>query len=143
MKNNIKDMMKEAMKAKDKPRLETIRSLLSAIQYLEMQKNTEDLPEDQILAVIQSEIKKRKESLEFAEQGNRKDVIDQIHAEIAVLQSFMPEQLDSQKLEEVIQGIKNSQPDANLGIVMKTLKEKYAGQYDGKTASEIARRIVG
>jgi hypothetical protein len=143
MKTRLKTEMKEAMKAKDKVRLATIRSILSAIQYEEMQKGTEDLPEDAILALIKAESKKRKESLQFATDADRDEEIAQLNTEIAVIDSFLPQQLSEEELEKIITDLQSEQPDVVMGAVMKQLKEKYFGQYDGKLASQLAKKLLG
>ncbi len=142
MKEELKASMKEAMKAKDKPRLQTIRSILSAFQYEEMQKGVDELDEKGCIAILQSELKKRKESLEFAEKDGRQDLIDEANAEIAVIESFLPKQLSNEELEKLVVTLKEENPDANMGVIMKSLKEKYAGQYDGRAASELVKKVL-
>lgn len=142
MKEKLRDSMKQAMKTKDKVRLGAIRSLLSAIQYAEMEKGTDELPASVVIAVLQSEAKKLKESLEFAKKEDRTEMISSLEAEIAIIESFLPAQLSAEELGNIITTLKDSNPDANLGLVMKALKEDYSGQYDGKLASEIARKIL-
>jgi len=140
MKEKLKENMKTAMKAKDKVRLETVRSILSAIQYEEMQKGVEDLPPDAILAILQREVKKRNEELDYAKQANREDLKEKLRQETAIIEEFLPQQLSSEELEKVILEELKSNPDFNMGLLMKSLKEKYAGQYDGKLASELAKK---
>jgi len=140
MKEKLKDNMKIAMKAKDKVRLETVRALISAIQYEEMQKGVEDLPSDAIVAILQREVKKRNEELEYAKQADRQDLQEKLNQESAIISEFLPKQLSSEELEEAILKELQSKPDQNMGMLMKSLKENYAGQYDGKLASELARK---
>lgn len=141
MKDKLKSDMKEAMKAKDKLKLSVIRSLLSALQYEEMQKKAE-LSEDQILAVLKNELKKRKESLEFAEKDNRETEIEELNTEIAVVESYLPTQLSEDKLKEILTQFKAENADANMGQAMQFLKSNYAGQYDGKLASSLAKELL-
>ena len=142
MKATLKKELPLAMKAKDKVKVDTIRGLLSAIQYEEIQKGTEDLPADSIIAILKSELKKRKESKEFAEQAKRADESAQIDAEILVIESFLPKQLSAEELEKIIVGLKTSTPGINMGAAMKVLKDNYSGQYDGKIASEVAKKVL-
>jgi uncharacterized protein YqeY len=90
MKNKLKDSLKIAMKARDQVRLDTIRSLMAAIQYEEMQKETEDLPGDSILAIIRSEIKKRKEETDFAQKASRPELVEKLAKELSILEEFLP-----------------------------------------------------
>jgi len=142
MKAKLKEAMKAALKAKEQVRLQTIRSLLSEIQYEEMQKKVQELNDNALIAVLKSELKKRRESLEFAEKAEREDQIEQLKVEITTIEEFLPAQLSTEKLEQILSEWKDNNPDGNVGMAMKMLKEEYSGSYDGKTASEIARRLL-
>lgn len=140
LKNALKDAVKDAMRAKEKIKLETLRIALSVIQYEEINKG--DLPDDAIVQILKSEIKKRRESLEFAEKSGRAEAIDALHQEIAALEAFLPKQMSAEELEKIIIGIKAANPAANMGIAMKELKEKFPGLYDSKLASELAKKLL-
>jgi uncharacterized protein YqeY len=143
MKKKLKEELKVAMKAQDRLRLDTIRAVLSEIQYEEMQKSVDELSDAECLAVAQREVKKRNEALQFTEQAGRAEEKQKLLAEIAILEFFLPKQLSSEDLEKIVVGLKDSTPGASMPIVMKHLKENYAGQYDGKSASEIVKRVLG
>lgn len=141
MKQTLQTAMKESLKAKDKLALQTIRALLTAIQYAEMQKGSDSIPETECLAILQSEIKKRKESLEFEEKAGRQEQINDLLAEIKVIENFLPKQLSEAELRAALEGFKGSNADANMGTAMKYLKDSYPSQYDGKLASSLAKEI--
>ena len=143
MKEKIQQSIKEAMKRKDKVRLETLRSLSTAIQYEEIAKKVDTLSPEACLTIAQGELKKRKEAIEFAEKGNRPDLKERLEAEIGVIKEFLPQQLSAEDLERAIVDMKTANPALNLGTAMKGLKEKFAGQYDSKLASDIARKLLG
>ncbi len=143
MKDQLKSAMKEAMKAKDKIALETIRSLISAIQYEEMNKKVDSLTNDQAIAVLKSELKKQKESLEFAEKDSREDLIAEAKTRVSCVESFLPAQLSEEELEKILLDAKEQGQGDNIGALMKFLQGSYAGQYDGKAASAVARKILG
>jgi uncharacterized protein YqeY len=143
MKATFKEALKSAMKAQDKLRLETIRSVLTEIQYEEMQKSVEQLGATECLQVVQREVKKRQEAIQFEEQAGRAEQKAKLQAEIAILEEFLPKQLSGEELEKIIVTLKEATPGLALNVVMKHLKDNYAGQYDGKSASEIAKRVVG
>ncbi len=142
MKNKLKESLKTAMKARDQVRLDTVRSLMAAIQYEEMQKETEELPSEAVLAIIRSEIKKRKEESEFAQKASRPELLEKLAKELSILEEFLPSQLGEAQLEKILSDLKQSTPGLNLGVAMKLLKDNYAGQYDGKVASDVAKRIL-
>ena len=143
LKATLREAMKDAMKARAQIKLDAIRSVLSAIQYEEMQKNSESLPEGDLLGVLKREIKKRQEELEFAEKANRADIKEKINTEISALEVFLPKQLSEEELRSIISELKSANPSLNMGMAMKALKESYAGQYDSKLASELAKTMLG
>ena len=143
MKAILKEALKSAMKAQDKLRLETIRSVLTEMQYEEMQKSVDALSTTECLQIVQREVKKRQEAIQFEEQAGRAEQKAKLLAEIAILEGFLPKQLSSEDLEKIIVQLKETTPGLALNVVMKHLKDTYAGQYDGKSASEIAKRVVG
>lgn len=142
MKQQLKEELKTAMKAQDKVRLETIRAVLSEIQYEEMQKSVSELAPPDCVAIVQREVKKRQEAIQFAEQANRPEAKEKLLAELSVLESFLPKQLSASDLERMIVEMKSTNPELSLPLVMKHLKENFAGQYDGKSASEVAKRVL-
>jgi len=143
MKTILKEALKVAMKSQERLKMETIRSLLSEIQYEEMQKSVNDLSESECGVILQREVKKRYEAISFEEQANRQEAKAKLVAEIAIIEEFLPKQLSADALEKILSDYKTSTPGAVMGIAMKFLKEKYAGQYDGKSASEIAKKVFG
>ncbi len=143
MKAKFKDALKLAMKAQDKLRLETIRSVLTEIQYEEMQKSVTELGATESLQVVQREVKKRQEAIQFEEQAGRTEQKEKLQKEIAILEEFLPKQMTGDDLEKVITSLKEQTPELSLNVVMKHLKDNYTGQYDGKSASEIAKRVIG
>ena len=143
LKESMQSAVKDAMRARAKVKLDTIRTVLAAIQYEEMNKKIDLLPDDGIIAVLKSELKKRKESIEFAEKAARSEMVQTLNEEIAVIESFLPKQMDAAQLEQLIAGLKAGDPSLNMGGAMKILKERHNGQYDAKLASELAKKVFG
>lgn len=141
-KSILRDALKESMKAKDQLRTDTIRSLLSAFQYLEMEKGLDELASEDSLAVLQREGKKRKEEIEFAEKAGRNETIPSLERELSIIEEFLPKQLSREELTSIISGLAQSSGSGNLGEIMKLLKDQYAGTYEGKMASEVAREVL-
>lgn len=142
MKDKLKTAMKESMKAKDKLAVETIRSLLSAIQYVEMEKKTDELSDEQCMAAMKGELKKQQESLEYAQKDGRAEMIDEVNKRIATIELFLPKQLSREELATEIEKIAGENPDANIGVIMKSLGASFPGQYNGKLASEVAKEVL-
>lgn len=143
MKNRLQSELILAMKAKDRLRLDVIRAVISEIKYAEIEKATESLPKEDCLAIIQREIKKRKEELEFNQKAGRAELIEATNKELEILGSFMPIQFSSEQIEKELLDFKQNNAGAAMGLAMKFLKEKFAGQYDTRLASELAKKIFG
>lgn len=142
IKDSLREALKPAMKNRDKLRLETIRSVLSALQYEEMRLSVDDLPSQTQIAVMQSEIKKRRESIDLLTQGGRTETVPTLQEEIRILEEFLPSQLGEAELEAVVRKLAAEKPGLQLGEIMKFLKEHHSGTYDGKVASEVAKRVL-
>jgi len=143
MKTRLQDDLKVAMKAQDRLALETIRAIMSAFQYEEMQRGVEVLPENVTIELLQREVKKRKEEIEFAEKAGRGEAKEKALKEISIIERYLPQQLDATALEKIVTDLKVADSALNMGGAMKALKDAYGGQYDSKVASEIAKRVCG
>lgn len=140
MKAKLQNDMKQALRDKDKLKLSTVRGLLSAFQYEEMQKG-EDLKEEQAIAILKNEIKKRKETLEYLEKDNRADEIKVTHEEIKIIELYLPSQMSEEEIRNTLTKFKTENPEGNMGLAMKYLKDNFNGQYDGKIASNLAKEL--
>lgn len=132
---------KKAMKDKDKLRLTLIRGLRSELKYAEIAKK-DGLNEEDELAVLQRELKRRKEALADYEKANRPDLLQELQEEIEILSSYMPEQLDEGEIERLareIIGQVGAVSKKDIGKVMKALMPAVKGKTDGN----IVKRIVG
>jgi uncharacterized protein YqeY len=142
MKARFQADLKESMKAKDSLKLNTVRSLIAALQYEEMQKGRE-MKAEEVVALLKNEIKKRKESLEFAEKASRPEEIESLTRESQIIESYLPKQMSSDEMLAALNQFKSENPAANMGLAMKFLKDNFAGLYDGKTASDLSKQIFG
>src|SRR5712691_471510 len=94
--------LKAAMLAKDITRLSTLRMLKSAVEYHKIEKKQENLTDHDVAAVIKKQIKQRQDSIEGFEKGGRTDLADKEKAELVILKSYLPEELSTAQLEEII-----------------------------------------
>jgi uncharacterized protein len=136
--------MKAAMRAKDAPRLSTIRLALAAIKQREVDTRTE-LGDAEVTAVIEKMIKQRRESIAQFEQANRKDLADAEKAELAVLSAYLPQQLGDAELDQAVAAA-ISESGANgikdMGKVMALLKGRLAGKADmGKVSALVKAKL--
>jgi len=132
--------MKDAMRARDAARLSTLRLLKSAIEYHKIEKKQEQLTDPDVTAVIKKQIKQRQDSIEGFEKGGRADLVDKEKAELAVLKSYLPEELSQAQIEEVVKATiaeLGATTRADMGKVMKAVQTKVAGCADNRLVSQL------
>jgi uncharacterized protein YqeY len=146
LKSRVVEEMKTAMRAKDAPRLSTIRMLLAAIKQREVDERI-TLDDGQVLAVIEKMIKQRRESITQFESGGRSDLAAKESAEIAVLEGYMPARLSDAEIDALIGdaiAASGASGLAALGKVMTLLKPKLAGRADmGAVSARIKAKLAG
>ena len=131
-----------AMKARDMPRVYVLRGLLTAAKNLKVERRAQSLSEADLVQLVRREVRQREEAEEFAKKAGRDDAVEQNRAERAMLDAYVPAQMDAAALETVVRGIVASMPSPAMGPVMAALREQHAGQFDGKQASEIVKRVL-
>ena len=147
-KQKIQDDLKQAMLAKDEERLSVIRMLKSAIQYFEIQKGGAgyEATDEDVMDVVGREIKKRRESIEMYTNGNRPELAAKEERELAILQTYLPEQLDEETVRTLVTEAV-SQTGAttmqDMGKVMAALMPKVKGKADGNLVSTLVRQALG
>lgn len=144
----ITEELKAAMRAGDKTRLSTIRLMQAALKDREIEARTagKDLVEDDILAMLQKMIKQRQESLRIYEEAKREDLAAQERAEIAVISTFLPKQMDEAEVSAAIDAAIAETGAAgmkDMGKVMAVLKERFAGRMDFGRASGAIKAKLG
>ena len=145
LKHKINDQVKQAMKAGEKQRLKVLRMLTAAIKQKEVDERIE-LDDAQVLAIIDKQVKQRRESIEQYTAGGRTELAEDEQAEIDVLSVFLPEQLGEEELEAMIdQAIADTGAAsmADMGKVMGQLKPKVQGRADMKEVSAAVRAKLG
>jgi hypothetical protein len=131
-----------AMKARDSQRLEVLRGVVAAAKLLKVERRVPSLEEADLVQVLRKELRKREEAEEFAVKAGRTDLVTQNQAERSILEGYVPALLGEAELEGAIRQLLADGTPRQLGPVMSALREGFAGRYDGKTASELARRIL-
>lgn len=145
IKESIQAELKTAMKAKEKNTVTVIRSVQAAIKKIEIDTQIE-LTDEQILDVLQKQIKQRKESLKIYTENDRADLAEKEQAEIEVLTGFMPEPLSVDELSALVeQQIKALEATSmkDMGKVMASLKEKVAGRAEPSDVSKLVKQLLG
>lgn len=144
LKDQITDDMKNAMRAKDSERLNTIRLLIADIKRKEVDDRIE-LTDTQVLAVVEKMIKQRKDSITQFEAGNRQDLADKEKAELVILSAYMPAGLsDEEVAAEVTAAVvaSGAAGPQDMGKVMAILKPKLAGRADMTAVSGLVKKAL-
>jgi uncharacterized protein YqeY len=144
LKDQITDDMKNAMRAKDSERLQTIRLILADIKRKEVDDRIE-LTDTQVLAVVEKMIKQRKDSITQFEAGGRQDLAEKEKSELTILTAYMPAGLsDAEVAAEVAAaiGISGAVGPQDMGKVMAVLKPKLAGRADMTAVSAQVKKAL-
>lgn len=144
LKEKLLNDLKESMKEKDLIRKNTVKLIRSSILQIEKDKAIE-VTDEQIIEIIAKEAKKRKDAAQDFEKSGREDLINQNNKELEILTSYLPKQLDIEEIENIVKDIiKESGATSmkDMGIVMKTAKEKIGASADGKTISDVVKKLL-
>lgn len=136
----IDNQLKESMKKRDSLKVETLRMLKSAVSYYKIEKRLEELKDEDVLTVLSRQVKQHKESIESFEKGGREDLVEKEKAELAILESYMPEQASIEQIKKVILEVieeTGASSKKDFGKVMKPVVVKLKGQADGKVISQV------
>ncbi len=150
LRTQIRDALKVALKARDDRRVSTIRLILAALKDRDIAGRgaggREEITDDDILNLLQTMIKQRRESIALYEKGNRQDLVAQETAEIAVIEEFLPKQLSEKEMIEAVKetiASLNATTIKDMGRTMAALKERYAGRMDFAKASAVVKQQLG
>ena len=145
LREQLREDLKAAMRAQDATRRGTIRMLEAAIKNAEIEKRGKELAEPDILAILQRQLKQRRDSIEQFERGGRKDLADIERAEIEVIQSYLPDQLSEDDIEAAakrIIGQTGATGPGDRGKVMGPLMQELRGKADGSAVNSIVSRLL-
>jgi uncharacterized protein YqeY len=141
--------LKTAMLAKDAPRVGAIRMITAKLKDTDIAarpKGIDAIADDEIIAMLKGMIKSRKESVELYVQGNRQELADKELAEIAVIEVFLPEQMDDAATAEAVKSAIAESGAASMkemGKVMAILKAKHAASLDMSKVNPLVKQMLG
>ncbi|PIF43908.1 hypothetical protein CLU96_0832 [Chryseobacterium sp. 52] len=145
LENTISEAIKTAMREKDRVALDSLRAVKAQILLLKTEARGAEVSEEQEIAILQRMIKQRKDSFEqFAAQG-RNDLAEVEDAQMKVIEKFLPKQLSSEELEAEIKKIiseTGAESAKDLGKVMGAASKALAGKSDGKSISDMAKKLL-
>ncbi|MBE2270025.1 MAG: GatB/YqeY domain-containing protein [Anaerolinea sp.] len=141
VKVQLNEALKAAMVAKDSARRDVIRLMQSAVKQVEID-SQKTLADDDVLAILQKEVKKRRESADEARKAGREDIATSEEAEIAIIETFLPRQLTREEISAIVrQTIEQTGVTSpkEMGKLMGALMPKVKGIADGKLVNEVVR----
>ena len=150
LRQQFNDALKAAMLAKDTQTLSTLRMILAALKDKDIAARpkgiADGIGDDEILALLQTMVKQRRESIALYVQGNRQDLADKELAEIAVIEKFMPAQMDDAEMTAAVAAIVaevGASSIKDMGKVMAVLKERFTGRMDFSQAGPKVKAALG
>ena len=148
LKDKIESHYNNSIKEKDSNSINTLRLIKSAIKDKEiaLRGKQDTLTDSDILSLLQSLVKQRKDSIEAFEKANRNDLIENELNEIKVIEMFLPKQMDEDETMLIIKNViqeNNYTSLKEMGALMKIIKEKYTGKIDMGLVGKIAKSLLG
>jgi uncharacterized protein len=139
----IKADLGKAMKAGDKQKVSCLRMLVSAIQYKQIDAK-KDLDDQEVLQVLRTQIKQVSDSYDQFTQGGRQDLAANEEANLAILKTYLPQELSDEEIKAIVQRIisETSATKKEFGLVMKKTVAEVAGRADGKRVSGIVSQLL-
>jgi uncharacterized protein YqeY len=149
LRDNLAEALKEAMRARDMTTVGAVRLILAKLKEVDIAARTEasreGVADDRILSMLQGMIKQRNESVVLYEKGNRPELAEKEKAEIAVIERFLPKQMDDAAVAAAVaeaMASTGAKTVKDMGGVMAVLKAKYAGQMDFAKASAAVKKAL-
>lgn len=142
----VQGAMKEAMKAKDSSRLRGLRAIRSAILNAKTEKGASSMTEADEIALLQKLAKQRRESMAIYQEQGRDDLLADEKAELEIIESFLPEQMDDATLEQELQAIiqeTGAGSVKDMGRVMGKARERLAGKADNQRMAAKIKAMLG
>ena len=145
LQQRVNDELKSSMLARQAVRTGTLRMLKSALGYAQIEKKTETLSDADVMAMIQREAKKRRDSIDEFEKAGRTEMAANEKAELEVLTEYLPKALSAEELESLIREViieVGATSKKDMGAVMKVAQSKIDGRADGKSVSALVSRLL-
>lgn len=148
LRDDLQNSLKEAMKSKDMKTVSAVRLIIAGQKEKDVEargKGLEKASDTDLLAMMQTMIKQRNESIRIYKEGNRQDLADKEQDEIDVISRFLPKQLSAEEIENIVKSLISETGATgikDMGKIMGALKGKYAGQMDFGNASAIIKKLL-
>lgn len=146
LKEQVQADLEAAMRARDETRKSALRMLTAAIKNAEIEARGKPFDDAAVVAVIQRQVKQRRESIAEFKKGGRQDLVDKESSELAVLDGYLPEQASREEIVEAARKViaeTGASGPRDLGKVMPALTKQFAGRADGRIISEVVKEQLG
>ncbi|MBC93889.1 MAG: glutamyl-tRNA amidotransferase [Rhodospirillaceae bacterium] len=147
LRNSIPEALRVALKQQDKRCISTVRLIMAALKDRDIaargKGDTEGISDDEILQMLQTMVKQRRESIQMYEDGGRKELAEQEAKEITIIERFLPQQLDEEQINLIVEKTINeigADSLKDMGHIMSELRNNYAGQMDFSKASGLVKQ---
>jgi uncharacterized protein YqeY len=138
--------LKVAMKSGDRARVDALRFILAGLKGAEKDKFAKDpnavLADDEAVAVLRKEVKRRRESIELFKKGGRPDLVEKEEADLRVLMEYAPKELSPEEIEKVVDGL-IAKGNSEFNVLMREVMKELKGRADGKVVGEIVKKKLG
>lgn len=147
LKQKLQEELKQSMLARDVLKTSVLRMLLSAINYYEIKKGGAgyEATDEDVLSVIQKEVRQRKDSIEQFQKAGRQDLVDKETKELKLLQKYLPEQMNDEEIKKLVKEAINqteASSPTDMGRIMNVLMPKIKGKADGGIVSKIVKETL-
>lgn len=144
LQEKLQEDLKAAMKSRDSRRLSVIRLAKAAIKNTEIAKKKE-LGDDEVLEVLNREVKQRRDAIPEFQKGNRPDLVENLEAEIAILMEYLPQQMSEEEIRQVAKeavAAVGARDARDMGKVMGALMPKVKGKADGRLVNQVVKELL-
>lgn len=149
MKDKIRQAINEALRKKDALRLSVLRMVSAAMHNREIEKKTKsgisELSEDEVVTVLRSEVKKRKDAIVEYKKGDRSDLVEKEVDELKILEEYLPPEISEEELEKVVKEVLvtfDQVDEKSFGRVMGEVMKRVKGQASGDRVSEAVKKLL-
>ncbi len=143
LQNQIEKDLKEAMLQKKEINVSVLRMIKSAVHNQMIADKKKELPDEEIMAVIANQAKRRKESIEAFSKGGRSELVLKEQRELAIIEQYLPKQMSEEEIKKVVQEVISKIGDnPNFGTVMGQCMGRLKGQADGKLVTQVVKELL-
>ena len=144
LKEKLLEDLKVSMREKNEVRKNVVQMVRAAVLQVEKDKQIE-LGDEQIIEIMAKEAKKRRDSIADYEKGGREDLVSKIKEEISIIEEYLPKQLSKEEVAKIVKAViaeVGATSMKDMGIVMKSAKERIGAASDGKTINEVVKELL-